>query len=392
LNPLYVLVALTTLGHTVQVGSRLAVMLYAVHFNASPATVGVIAALYNIVAVFTSVHVGRWIDRSGSRLPMLVGAAMITVGSAIGFVWRDLPALVFVALLIGSFHNFTFIAQQRLSGQYGGPADRVKNFAWTSLAQSLAGVLGPLLAGFFIDHAGFPETFMMFTVLGALAFAVLALGLLEYPPHEPPKPRAGPRHGTLTLLKNDRELRRIYYIAVLASSTWSIVIFLIPLYGTQIGLDASTIGLIIGAFSFATVLTRLILPWLTRSMTHWQIMVASLVFCGLGFIAVPGFKAVWILSLLSAWIGFGLGLTGPISQAILYDVSPPDRIGELLGLRVTMLNASHAFMPILSGSIGAAVGVAPVFWLVAGFLFWGGFAIRDEWHRPRTRGSATQET
>ena len=163
MRPIYLLVAVTTCSHSVQVGGRLAVMLYAVHLSASPATVGLLAALFNLVNVVTSVRVGRWIDKSGSRVPMLVGSVMITLSSA--------------------------------------------------------------------------------------------------------------------------------------------------------------------------------------------------------------------------GIGMGLGLTGPISQALLHDLAPPERIGELLGLRVTPINVSHAGVPILSGAIGAAIGVGPVFWVVAGCLFAGSWMTRGQWHQ-----------
>ena len=126
MKPIYSLVLVTTLSHTVQVGARLAVMLYGVHLGASAATVGVLSALFSAVNVFTSVPVGRWIDRSGARVPMLLSAVMVTVGAAVGFLFDGLSALFAVGLLIGSFYNLTFIAQQRLAGQYGGPEERVK--------------------------------------------------------------------------------------------------------------------------------------------------------------------------------------------------------------------------------------------------------------------------
>src|SRR3954471_1065441 len=99
-------------------------MLYGVHLGASAATVGVLSALFSLVNVFTSVQVGRWIDRSGARVPMLLGSAMVTVGAAVGFLWHALAALFVVSLVIGTFYNLIFISQQRIAGQYGRPEDR----------------------------------------------------------------------------------------------------------------------------------------------------------------------------------------------------------------------------------------------------------------------------
>lgn len=387
MNPLYVLVVLTLLAQTVQVGARLAVMLYAVHLAASPAIVGIIAALFTLLSMFTSVHVGRWIDRSGARIPMLVGTVMLTAGAAIGVVWRELAALFAISVVIGTFHNLIFISQQRLAGQYGRPEDRVRNFSLTSLSQSAGGMVGPIIAGFTIDSLGYPGTFLVFTLIAALPLTALAFNLLEYPPKEAaPTRKAGERVGTMRLFR-DADLRRIYTVSVLTSSTWSIVIFLLPLYGTQIGLGATTIGFIIGAFSVATVVIRVVLPWLSRHLTPWQLMIASLITTAAAFVPIPIATSVPLLTLFAACIGMGLGLCGPLSQALLYDASPPGRIGELLGLRVTMLNGSHTAVPLLTGAIGTAIGVGPVFWVIGGCLFTGSWLIRAQWRRTSRRSA-----
>jgi predicted MFS family arabinose efflux permease len=382
LNPVYILVVLTSCSHSVQVGGRLAVMLYAVHLSASPAAVGVLSALFNLINIFTSVAVGRWIDKSGSRVPMFLGTAMIAVGAAMICVWPDLWMLFVASAVIGSAHNLVFIAQQRLAGQYGKPEDRIKNFSVISLGQSAAGTLGPVAAGFAIEHAGYNETFLMFTLIAAAPLALLVFNLLPYPPASPARPKTAERKVPTRELLREPRLRGMYIVALLASSTWSIVTFLIPLYGTQIGLGASTIGIIIGAFSIATVVIRVVLPWLSRHMSSWQMLIGSLILSGIAMGLIPVFSGVLALTLLSIVVGLGLGLTGPISQALLHDLSPPDRIGELLGLRVTLLNASHAGVPMISGAVGAAIGVGPVFWVVAACLFAGSWATRAQWAEP----------
>jgi hypothetical protein len=42
-------------------------------------------------------------------------------------------------------------------------------------------------------------------------------------------------------------------------------------------------------------------------------------------------------------------------------------------------------VPILSGAVGAAIGVAPVFWVVAACLFAGGWLTRAQWSQPDIR-------
>jgi len=51
-------------------------------------------------------------------------------------------------------------------------------------------------------------------------------------------------------------------------------------------------------------------------------------------------------------------------MSTLHQITPADRHGEALGLRLMSLNGSSVVMPLLFGSIGAVVGVSLVFWVV----------------------------
>ena len=45
----------------------------------------------------------------------------------------------------------------------------------------------------------------------------------------------------------------------------------------------------------------------------------------------------------------------------------------------------RAGVPMLTGAIGTAIGVGPVFLVIAGFLFAGGWVTRDQWNEPNPR-------
>ena len=60
--------------------------------------------------------------------------------------------------------------------------------------------------------------------------------------------------------------------------------------------------------------------------------------------------------------GFALGSVQPMIMSTLHQITPHDRHGEALGLRLMTINASSVLMPMLFGSAGALVGVGSVFW------------------------------
>jgi MFS family permease len=79
---------------------------------------------------------------------------------------------------------------------------------------------------------------------------------------------------------------------------------------------------------------------------------------------------------LSFVLGLGLGCAQPVIMALLYEAAPRGRQGEAVGVRTTMINASQTFIPLTSGALTTALGMGPVFWLLAISLAAGGWFAR----------------
>jgi len=387
---LYLFIAISSANHLVFAGSRMGVVLYAVHLGASTAVVGVLAALFGLVASLFSVSAGRLMDRVGPAQPMLWCSVIMVLGTALGFFWRSVYSLFIVSTLVGTFYSLFFIGHTQWIGQIGAPGDRVKNFSLASLGFSAAMFLGPLVTGVVIDHLGHPAAFLLLALVPLFPIAVLGLHWIPHPTGRAARSSKAVAHGGVMELVRDRRLFRIYAVSVIANATWAIVNFLIPVYGAQIGLSASSIGFIMGSYSIAAVVIRVFLQLLVHRFTTWQLMIMSLGISGIGFVVFPVVTGMPMLLLLAFLIGLGTGLCGPLSQALLYDVSPPERIGEVMGLRVTAMNVTQTVVPLASGAVSAALGVAPVFWALAAVLLGGSFATRGQWRRkPGDAGKQT---
>ena len=85
---------------------------------------------------------------------------------------------------------------------------------------------------------------------------------------------------------------------------------------------------------------------LASRFTSWQQMLLSLSSAGAFFILLPLTTHVGTLMVIAFFIGLGMGLAGPLSQNLLYDAAPPDRIGEVMGLRVTVMNTTSTVVPL----------------------------------------------
>ena len=120
---------------------------------------------------------------------------------------------------------------------------------------------------------------------------------------------------------------------------------------------------------------------LVRRFKAWPLIVISHVMIGAGFLGFPFTQVYAVLVVLAFVMGAGLGLSGPLSTTVMYDASPPDKVGEVIGLRMTMANLAQTMVPLLSGAVGAALGVAPVYWAVAACLLGDAWLNRDKLRR-----------
>jgi MFS family permease len=70
------------------------------------------------------------------------------------------------------------------------------------------------------------------------------------------------------------------------------------------------------------------------------------------------------MAVCSILLGFSLGGVQPMVMSLLHQITPKHRQGEALGLRMMSINVSSILTPLVFGTVGAAVGVTSVFWLV----------------------------
>ena len=360
--PLALVLAVTVLTHLAFAGARVAVALLALHLGASALVVGVLAALFPALPMFFSVAAGRAIDRIGVVRPMLVGALAVAGGCAVAFAWPTLDALYAVSVVVGSGAMLSHIASNNAIGAIGTPPDRPRNFTLISLAFSTATFVGPVLAGFAIDGLGHARAFLVVGAFAVASAATIALGRARFP-----RPaRAGARvERRMADLLGIRALRHVLAIGALGAMTWEIFVFAVPIYGTGLGLSASTIGTILGTFALATFVARVVLPTLARRLREWTLIGVALAISLAVFSVFPLVEQVPLLMLLGFVLGLGLGMTQPLLLSLLYAATPEGRSGEAVGIRTGILSVCQTAMPLFFGAIGAVLGMAPAFWLMA---------------------------
>jgi predicted MFS family arabinose efflux permease len=370
---LWQLIALSILTHSVFNGSRMLVSLYAIHLHASPFTVGALMSSYALLPMLFAVGAGRLVDRAGARWPMFGASVSVAAGALLPFIWPRLETLYAASTLIGTGFMVFHVAVNQVVGALGRSEQRAANFSWLALGFSVSGSLSPLLTGFAIDSIGHARTFLLLFLFPLPPLAVLWLNRPALPRAREHRADAGER-GVMDLLRN-RNLRRVFIASGLLSMGWDLYTFVIPIYGSRIGLSASTIGVIMGTFALATFAVRLAMPLLVRRVKEWHTVTAALLITAGTYSLFPFFTSVPLLMTLSCILGIGLGCSQPMVMALLYNTSPPGRQGEAVGVRTTVMNASSTALPLAFGALGAALGMGPVFWSMAALLGAGAYLV-----------------
>lgn len=374
---IHLVVFLTVLTHLSFAGFRVILSLTAIHYQATPFTVGVVMSLLTVIPMLFAVRWGRYVDRVGVRGPMLAGVAAILAAMVLGWAVPRLETLFIASPLAGSGFFLYHIAAGHASAVIGRPEDRVRNFSLLALAFSASGFLGPMLAGFAIDWIGHRGAMLALAAGALVNVVVLAARGIETPRHAASAAQQEKRR--LADLLRAPGFRRVFAVSGTLSVTWDLFAFVIPIYGSQVGLSASTIGLILGAFGAAVFVVRLLLPLLAHRVSGWRMLIAAMLLSGALLFAFPLVSGVPQLMAIAFLMGIGLGGTQPFIMALLYEMAPPGRGAEVLSVRTWLINLSQSSVPLSFGALGSAFGMLPVFWAMgAALLVAGWFAARGK--------------
>ena len=367
---IYLLALMGALCHIAWGGSRVVSSLLAIELGADPLRVGLLASLYALCPLLLAIYTGRLIDRVGARAPMLVGMLGMTLSLLLAAAVPGLSVLYAMALLLGLTSMFVFIAVLGITGAIGGGLDRVRNYGVLGVGFSLAGILGPLVAGFSIDHLGHSNALLILAGCSLVSLLLLWLRprLLPRVIHVEEKKRS---RNVLDLLRIPA-LRRTFIVSGALSAAGDLFGFYMPIYGHDIGLSASAIGTILAAAAVSSFVIRLYLSTTPKQGAEMRMLNLAVFVACTAYFLFPLFQNPWALVAISFLLGLGVGADQPLSMSLIYELVPQGRAAEAAGVRLTVHYCAHVSIPLAFGGIGSAFGVAPVFLVNALMLLTGG--------------------
>ena len=123
----------------------------------------------------------------------------------------------------------------------------------------------------------------------------------------------------------------------------------------------------LGSFAAATFIGRFVTPVLLKVVLEWHMIVLSLLLATAAFAVMPLVTTQGAMMGAAFVLGLGLGASLPNMMSLVYLFSPPERIGEAIGLRIMALNLGKSVFPVLAGLLGNWIGAGSTIWCLAAF-------------------------
>lgn len=353
-------------------GGRVLMTLFAIELGAGPLATGFLFAFYGLFPALLVIHAGRIADRIGNRVLMYVGFTAFACALTLPALVSSLPMLFVASPLIGITSMIFIVCTQNLVGTLSTPQTRTRYYSYYALTDSTGNVLGPVLVGFAIDGFGHPSTYYILAAIAAVCLAVFHFGRHHIPARSGVV--EGGKRGSMMDLLRIRALRNALIANAIVMTGIDLYMVYMPIYTRGIGLSASEIGLIIGAFGAAGFLVRLLIPPFTARWGERAMIALAFAIACVAFIAIPLTVSPWLLGAASFVMGLGLGCGQPLSMVLSFNAAPAGRSAEAIAMRMAVSYGAHVVIPSVFGALGAVIGVAPVFWTCA-VLMGGGAAL-----------------
>ena len=355
--------------------------------------VGIAAAAFAVLSVLAAMPLGRFTDRTGRTLTLLV---IGTVLCAASISWlalaSDLLAVAASSTALGFAHVLLMVGAQGHVAKIAADDELDAGFGWTTASVSAGQLLGPLLAGFAlgsapVDVIGSARAAGLAAAVAAAAIplaAWLALTARSRRRSTPPPPRPSDRIGSIELIRRPGVASALLTSMALLTAVDILTAYL-PLVAHDRGIDATTVGLLLGLRAAASLASRIGIGRLAARWGHDLLVTASTIGSGLALavIALP-VSSMAVLAPTAVVGGFLLGIGQPLTMTLVVRSVPVTARGAALALRLVSNRVGQVVLPTLAAIGTGWLGAAGALWFSAGVLAASGLARRIDQRTPGT--------
>jgi MFS transporter, DHA1 family, solute carrier family 18 (vesicular amine transporter), member 1/2 len=249
---------------------------FARRLGASPAQIGLMFGSFGATLLAVSVPMGAVSDRTGRRLPLVLGMLALA-GSTLMFAYADsLPTLFAARMIQGAADGVTWVVGFALIADCYGPEDRGRVMGYVMSGTSFGIMVGPSIGGWLYEAGGIALPFQFVSALALVA--AVGLALLRPPTRDR---AADPTPVSILTVARVPSVALCAAIVVVTSATVAMLEPVLPLFfDRRLGFRPAQVGLLFGVAAVASIVMPLaygpmIHRWGARQLTLTGLVLAA---------------------------------------------------------------------------------------------------------------------
>ncbi len=340
--------------------------------GASTYEVGLIAALYALVPLLFAVQMGRWVGKIGET-PLLIAGSLAFIALGISFAFlNNIIAIASATALAGVAHLSNVAASQSMVARQSPHSKQDENFGYFSFSTSLGHTAGPLLGGIIAGSSGvLPRSSSSAFIFAAiLAFLSIVPIFLVRSLHKVKSAEERAKAGNIRArdVISRPGIKPAIWTSLAVSATNDVLVVILPLVGTEKGINPVVIGTILALRSGAAMISRFLLGRLTRTFGSTRVMNYSIFISGIFLVLTLFASSALPLAIMMMIVGFSLGIGQPLTMSIVSKKSPVEERSMAISLRLFGNRFGQFLLPLASGAIAGPFGGGAVFLALAGLI------------------------
>ncbi len=371
-------------------GTRPIVPLYSIDIGISPEELGILVAVFAFVPLLLASFAGSLMDRHGMGRALVLGGVVGAIGLVLPFIAGGRTGLYISQLVAGTGFTIFILAAQNQSGRFAtSPWAREQSIAIFSMGVALGSLIGPFIGGFVAQYLGYDWAFLILA-LPALLSTGFVIPLIAqdktYNARQPASAHSASFGNPRKIFGYHRYMFRAFLVSSLILMGKDMFVAYFPLYALSLSISAAWVGVIIGLHNAGGVVMRFFLLPIVRLVGKNKVIILSIAFAGISFLALPFTESVAGLIIVSVAIGLGLGLGQPLSITRTIALSPQSKVGEVLGFRLACNRLTQVLTPLAISGVVVLTGVSGVFVLLGLVLSFGSTRISVPEHEEERAG------
>lgn len=341
--------------------------IYADQLGASALEIGFINAGFSLALLAALPIMGRLSDRSGRKVFLCSGLALLTVAS-LGFIWAQTPLqLIIVRVFQGIGASMHLPIAQAYLGDITPKGEEGKWMGHFGAILFGGMSIGPLFGGVLTDLFNINTTFLAMAALCLVGLVATIIFLPEVAKRTVTEKQVG----AFTGLRKSNILKGAFAFRMANGFGMASVMTFLPLFASRnLGLSVSLIGLLIASRT-PLALLQSYTGTLADKYGRRGLVVAGGAVAVIFIALMPTAGGFWPLLIMHALMAIGIAFAMPANTAYVVEEGRIFGMGASMALFMMAMQVGMGFGPIMLGGIVDFMGVESAFYSAAIILVMG---------------------